>query len=218
MQLKKIRNLIFIGAIIIMVVIVFIGLNQQPEVEEPFDNEGRYDSTVLNNMGVIYNNSLDIAHLNNGYSESANCPWGVPHNGLDYIFYNNSIVIAAAPGLVEEIYIGWQILPYHNIYWVSVQIKFNESVTINYGFEGNSADAAVWSQQEAMLDVEIGDWVAKGDQIGRFLRPTEYDHVHFSIYRYNQAICPRLVMGEDDYNEIMSMIHTFQPTWELCYP
>lgn len=218
MQLKKIRNLIFIGAIIIMVVIVFIGLNQQPEVEEPFDNEGRYDSTILNNMGVIYNDSLDIAHWNNGYSESANCPWGVTHNGLDYIFYNNSIVIAAAPGLVEEIYIGWQILPYNNIYWVSVQIKFNESVTIIYGFEGNSADAAVWSQQEVMFDVEIGDWVAKGDQIGRFLRPTEYDHVHFSIYRYNQAICPRLVMGEDDYNEIMSLIHTFQPTWELCYP
>ncbi len=180
-----------------------------------FDNEGRYDSTILNNMGVIYSNQSDIAHWNEGYSETDECPWGAVHNGLDYFFYNNSPVIAAAPGIVEDIELGY--LPDSTVYKVGVHIRFNGTLTIVYGFEGDTADVAVRAQQVAMLDVEIGDWVVKGDQIGRFLRPTEYDHIDFCVY-LNEAICPRLVMGIDDYNEIMSLIHSFHPTWELCYP
>ncbi|MHA2022884.1 MAG: M23 family metallopeptidase [Candidatus Thorarchaeota archaeon] len=182
---------------------------------DTFDNEGRYDSTVLDNMGVIYSNQSDIIMWNDGYSESDSCPWGFIHNGLDYFFFNNSDVIAAGPGLVENIELGY--VANGTVYKVAVHIRFNSTLTIEYGFEGFSTDVAVRAQQAAMIDVEIGDWVAKGDQIGRFNRPTEYDHVHFSVY-LNDAICPRLVMGEDDYNEIMSLIQSFHPTWELCYP
>ncbi len=152
---------------------------------------------------------------NNGYSKSNSCPWGAEHNGLDYFFFNNSDVIAAAPGIVEDIELGY--VANGTVYKVAVHIRFNSTLTIEYGFEGFSTDVAVRTQQAAMIDVEIGDWVAKGDQIGRFNRPTEYDHVHFSVY-LNDAICPRLVMGESDYNEIMSLVHSFHPTWELCYP
>ncbi|MFX1280509.1 MAG: hypothetical protein ACFFA3_13955 [Promethearchaeota archaeon] len=134
------------------------------------------------------------------------------------MYSNNSIVIAAAPGLVEDIEVGYLPAPNDNIYFIVVAIRFNESITINYSFEGNSVDIAVREQQESMIDVEIGDWVAKGDKIGRFLRPVEYDHIHFGVYRNDIAICPRLVMGEDDYNGIMSLVHSFHPTWELCYP
>lgn len=185
------------------------------EIVDPFDNEGRYDSTGLNNMGVIYNNQSDIAMWNDGYSESNSCPWGFIHNGLDYFFLNNSDVIAAAPGLVEDIELGY--VANGTVYKVAVHIRFNSTLTIEYGFEGFSTDVAVRAQQAAMIDVEIGDWVAKGNQIGKFLRPTEYDHVHFSVY-VNDGICPRLVMGEDDFNEIMSLVHNFHPTWDLCYP
>ncbi|MBE0526029.1 M23 family metallopeptidase [Candidatus Thorarchaeota archaeon] len=184
-------------------------------IVDPFDNEGRYDSTILNNMGVIYSNQSDIAHWNNGYSDTDQCPWGAVHNGLDYMFYNNSPVIAAAPGFVEDIELGY--LPNSTIYVVGVTIRFNSTLTHQYGFEGGSTDESVRAQQVAMLDVEIGDWVVKGEQIGRFLRPTEFDHIHFAVY-INEAICPRLVMGDDDYNEIMSLIDTFHPDWELCYP
>jgi len=184
-------------------------------IVDTFDNEGRYDSTVLNNMGVLYSNQSDIAMWNNGFSKSDSCPWNATHNGLDYFFLNNSDVIAAAPGLVEDIELGF--VANGTVYKVAVHIRFNSTLTIEYGFEGFSTDVAVRAQQAAMIDVEIGDWVVKGDQIGKFLRPTEYDHVHFSVY-VNDGICPRLVMGADDYNEIMSLVHSFHPTWELCYP
>jgi hypothetical protein len=212
---KKIVAGIIIALVVAVGVAFILGLDQEPE--DAFDNEGRYDSTILNNMGVIYNNKSDIAHWNNGYSESDVCPWNAIHNGLDYMFYNNSIVIAAAPGLVEHIEIGY--LPESTIYKVGVKIRFNESVTVEYGFEGDGNET-LRAQQVSMLGIEIGDWVAKEDPIGRFLRPTEFDHIHFAVYVNDVAHCPRLYMGEDDYNEIKSLIDNFHPDpeWELCYP
>ena len=202
-------------ALVVAVGVVFL-LGFDPEPEDTFDNEGRYDSTVLNNMGVIYENRSDIMAWNNGYSETDVCPWGAVHNGLDYMFYNNSPVISAAPGLVEDIEIGY--LPDSTIYVVGVVIRFNSTLTHQYAFEGNATTPALRDQQVAMLDIEIGDWVIKGEQIGRFLTPVELDHVHFAVY-IGDAICPGLVMGQDDYNEIMSLIEFFHPSegWQLCY-
>ncbi len=213
------RRVCVVGIIILLVVgvgvVILLGQNNLGN-GDTFDNEGRYDSTILNNMGVIYSDPSDIEHWNNGYSESDNCPWGATHNGLDYMFSNNSPVIAAAPGIVEYIEVGYlENLP---VYYIAVQIRFNESVWLNYSFEGNSENESVRAQQVAMLDIEIGDWVAKGDQIGRFLRPAVYDHVHFSVYLNEVAACPRSVMGESDYNELMSLVHSFHSDWELCYP
>jgi len=210
------KQVCVVGIVVILVVaVVFIlGLDVQ-ENDVPFDNAGRYDSTVLNTMGVIYSNQSDIESWYEGYSESDACPWGFIHNGLDYFFYNNSVVIAAAPGLVENIEVGY--LENSAIYKVDVKIKFNESVTIEYGFEG-VGNETLRAQQVEMLGIEVGDWVAKGDSIGTFFRPAGGAHVHFAVYFNDVSFCPRLVMGDDDYNEIMSLIQAFHPTWELCYP
>ena len=135
--------------------VLYLGSLPAGDYVEPFDNEGRYDSTILNNMGVIYSNQSDIAFWNEGYSESDICPWGFIHNGLDYFFFNNSPVIAAAPGLVEGIELGY--LENSTIYKVVVHIRFNSTLTIEYGFEGDSDDLAIRAQQAAMLDVEVGD-------------------------------------------------------------
>ena len=207
-------------ASIIVLLVIAVGivyfLNQMNGDSERFDNEGRYDSSILNDMGVIYADPSDIEHWNNGYSESDDCPWEATHNGLDYMFSNDSPVIAASPGLVEYIEVGYlENLP---VYYVAVQIRFNESVWLNYSFEGNSSNETVRDQQVAMLNVEIGNWIAKGDQIGRFLRPAIYDHVHFSVYLNEEADCPRLVMGTSDYDALMTLVHSFHPDWELCYP
>ena len=94
--------------------------------------------------------------------------------------------------------------------------KLNATLTHQYAFEGNATTETTRDQQVAMLDIEIGDWVVKGEQIGRFLTPVALDHVHFAVY-IGDAICPRLVMGQTDYDEIMTLVHSFHPTWELCY-
>ena len=205
--------------VIVLILVAGVGaiflLGQNEHEEPPFDNGGRYDSTILNNMGVIYDNRSDIGHWNDGYSESDACPWGFTHNGLDYMFYNNSPVIAAAPGLVIGIEISY--VSNTTFYKVAVAIQFNDTVWLEYSFE-DDANVSVRAQQVAMLDVEIGDWVVKGDQIARFLQTVDYDHVHFGVYLNDEAICPRLVMGQADYDEIMILIDIFHSDWELCYP
>jgi murein DD-endopeptidase MepM/ murein hydrolase activator NlpD len=212
------KQICVVGLILIITVaagVLYLGSLPRGDYIEPFDNEGRYDSTNLNNMGVIYSNQSDIASWYEGYSESDACPWGFIHNGLDYFFYNNSDVIAAAPGVVEIIEIGY--LENSTCYKVDVKIKFNESITLEYGFEA-IGNETLRAQQVEMLGIGVGDWVAKGDQISHFFRPAVGAHVHFSVYLNDVSFCPRLVMGEDDYNEIMSLIHEYHPTWELCYP
>ena len=204
--------------VIILILVAGVGaiflLGQNQQEEPPFDSEGRYDSTILSNMGVIYENRSDIEHWNNGYSETDACPWSAVHQGLDYMFSNNSPVIAAAPGLVIGIELAY--LPNTTVYKVGVAIQFNDTIWLEYGFEGN-ANETLRAQQAAMLNVEVGDWVQKGDLIGHFLRPVVYDHVHFGVYLNDENICPRLVMGQADYDEIMILVHSFHPTWELCY-
>ncbi|MFW9917971.1 MAG: hypothetical protein ACFFED_00055 [Candidatus Thorarchaeota archaeon] len=206
--------------LIILILVAGVGAlflmgSYEPD-NDVFDNGGRYDSTILNNMGVIYSDQSNITYFNDGYSESDSCPWGFIHNGIDYFFHNDSVVIAAAPGVVQSIELRY--LEGTDYYKVGVQIRFNESVWIEYGFEGFANDTSNRAQQAAMLGIEVGDWVSKGDGMGRFLRVGEFDHVHFGVYLNDEAICPRRVMGEADYNEIMNLIHNFHPTWELCYP
>lgn len=210
---------------IVMVILVIAGVvlslqfggnSHGPENEEDlFDNEGRYDSSNLNYMGVIYSNRSDILNWNGGYSESTNCPWGRVHNGLDFAFRNDTDVIAAAPGIVEAIELSF--LVNGTVYKVAVLIRFNSSLMIEYGFEGFSEDVEVRAQQVAMLDIEEGDWVAKGDVIGQFLQGGGGDHIHFGIY-VGEATCPVPFFSPDAYAELMELVHSFQPTWNLCYP
>ncbi len=187
-----------------------------PDGEDLFDNGGRYDSTNLNYMGVIFTNQSDILNWNGGYSESTNCPWGAIHNGLDFAFVNGSTVIAAAPGLVEEIH-STDTGPADNIYAIHVSIRFNESIQVNYVFEPWTTNSLDVDRQIAMLDIEIGDWIAKGDVIGHFLVIGSAAHIHFAVYD-GDAVCPRQFFSEEAYLEMMSLVHSFHPTWDLCYP
>jgi len=211
-------------AIVMIMLVIIVGVvlslqfgnnSHEPDDEDLFDNEGRYDSSNLDYMGVIYTNRSDILNWNGGYSESTNCPWGRVHNGLDFAFRNDSDVIATAPGIVEAIELSF--IVNGTVYKVAVLIRFNSTVIIEYGFEGFSEDVAVRAQQVAMLDIEEGDWVAKGDIIGQFLQGGGVDHIHFAIY-VGEATCPMPFFSPDAYAEMMELVHTYQPTWELCYP
>jgi hypothetical protein len=69
---KQIVAGIIIALIVAVGVVFILGLDLEPE--NTFDNEGRYDMTVFDDMGVLYANRSDIAHWNNAYSESDACP------------------------------------------------------------------------------------------------------------------------------------------------
>jgi hypothetical protein len=209
---------------VILIVILIVGLVGFFVIQEGFidrlffDTEGRYDPAQLNDMGVIYANRSDIAYYNEGYSESDSCPWGAIHNGIDYFYFNNSDVIAAAPGIVEKIdLIDWGPGGAHR-YIISVEIRFNASVILNYGFEPWTNSTLEQAQQVAMFNFEVGTWIAKGEVIAKFLQAGEWAHIHFGVYQGNSARDPTLYMSTSSYNELLGMIHDFRPTWEISYP
>ncbi len=181
-----------------------------------FNNEGRYDSTNLNYMDVIYENRSDIYAFNEGYSESDSCPWGFEHNGIDYFFVNNSKVIAAAPGRVLTS--AWREYDSENRYHIGLNIQYNRSVFISYNFEPWTQAEEDKDKQLLMFKVKEGDWVEQGQEIARFLYVNDGAHIHFDVIENNDRACPRKYFSQEGYDELMAMIWSFNPDWELCYP
>lgn len=183
-----------------------------------FSNEGRYDSSNLNYMNVIYENRSDIYAFNEGYSETDSCPWGFKHQGIDYFLINNAKVLAAAPGLVERI--DWRDNGegVENRFYVTITIRFNKSVEVTYNFEPWTQNLDDKDLQLSMLKVQEGDWVELGQEIARFLYIDESAHIHFGISFKRQDVCPRDFFSVEGYNELLGMIHEYHPDWELCYP
>jgi hypothetical protein len=218
--MKKVASTIAVLVIVIAVAVIFYVqydcTSNTPNNAGLFDNEGRYNSSNLNYMGVIFTNRSDILNWNGGYSESTACPWGVVHNGLDFAFKNQSTVIAAAPGLVEEI-MWTDTGPADSIYMIHVSIRFNASIQIGYVFEPWTTNSSDVDRVISLLDIEVGDWVAKGDTPGNFLQVGGGSHIHFAVYN-GEATCPRPFFSDEVYTEMMELVHTYHPDWDLCYP
>jgi len=206
---------VFLVLVIVVGVVFFAGNSLPPSTFDPGD---RYASDRLDYMGVIYTNRSDICSYNEGYSETADCPWGFVHNGIDYFFYNNSQVIAAAPGYVEDV--SWRENPDTtlNMYNIYVVIRFNATVVVRYGFEPFTHVVGDQNRQLSMLSVQEGDWVQKGDVIGRFLFVKDAAHIHFGVVTGNEWLDPEPFFGGTDRTEILGLIHTYHPDWDLSYP
>ena len=183
-----------------------------------FDNGGLYEDVELDYMNVIYENQSNIYAFNEGYSSSINCPWGFIHEGIDYFFINNSKVIAAAPGQVEEIEWRDNGEGTENRFYARIWIRFSKDIQIGYNFEPWTQNEEDKNQQLSMFSVQVGDWVDIGQEIARFLYVAEGAHIHFDVIENNERSCVQKYFSVEGYNEIMEMIHGFHPTWELCYP
>jgi murein DD-endopeptidase MepM/ murein hydrolase activator NlpD len=211
-------------AIILILIIgvgVFMGIiGLQQNWFNTFDPGSRYQSQRLDYMGVIYANRSSIYAFNEGYSETNSCPWGFIHMGIDYFFNNNTDVIAAAPGYVEDI--SWRENPDTtlNMYNIYVRIRFNASIVLDYSFEPFTHVEGDQNKQLSMLKVQIGDWVMKGDVIARFLHVEEGAHIHFGVRpgSGDTWLDPEPFFGAADHDEIMGLIHDYNLGWNLSYP
>jgi len=197
---------------------VSIGLyGLQNNLFTTFDPGDRYQSQRLDYMGVIYANRSSQYGFFEGYSETNSCPWGFIHNGIDYFFINNSEVIAAAPGYVEQI--SWRVNPDTtlNMYNIFVVIRFNASIVLQYSFEPFTHVEGDQNRQMAMLSIQVGDWVTKGDLIGRFLFVEEAAHIHFGVKNGDTWYDPEPFFGSSDHDEIMGLIGYYHPGWNISY-
>jgi len=105
-----------------------------------------------------------------------------------------------------------------NRYHIGIDIRFNREIVLNYGFEpwtNNENDAR---KQLEQFQINVGDWVNIGDKIANFVAYEEGGaHIHFNIDLNGNPVCPKDYFSDDDYNKTMDLIHSYNPTWELCY-
>ncbi|HME53147.1 MAG TPA: peptidoglycan DD-metalloendopeptidase family protein [Candidatus Lokiarchaeia archaeon] len=182
-----------------------------------FNNGGRYDSSVLNDMGVIYTNRTDIHAFREGYSTSAACPWGFAHNGIDYFFTNSSSYIAAAPGNVISVQVNDFGSSQANRYRVAINIRFSATLVLLYNLEPWTNSTTKRDYVVSQIQVKVGDWVVKGQSLGTFVGYSDGSHVHFGVLVNNNAVCPQPYFGVPDLAELMAMIHSYNSSWNLCY-
>jgi murein DD-endopeptidase MepM/ murein hydrolase activator NlpD len=215
------HRVIAVILILIIGVGIFVGIyGLQQNLFNTFDPDSRYQSQRLDYMGVIYANRSTQYGFFEGYSETNSCPWGFIHVGIDYFFYNNTEVVAAAPGYVESI--SWRVNPDTtlNMYNIYIMIRFNSSIVLHYGFEPFTHVEGDQNRQLSMIEVQVGDWVMKGDVIARFLHVEEGAHIHFGVRpgSGDQWLDPEPFFGSADHDEIMGLIHDYHPGWNLSYP
>ncbi|MHA1734367.1 MAG: hypothetical protein ACTSU5_20700 [Promethearchaeota archaeon] len=217
---RKIKIVVVSGLVSVVLLagfwrMIFPNNSSDGEGGDSFDPGDRYDDSALDEMGVIFKDANDICGFSEGFSTTESCPWGFVHLGIDFFFSNGSQFVAASPGQV----IG--VDPKQNErtgrYQVGLAIRFNTSVILNYNMECFSDLPEDADRQIAMLNVSVGTWVVKGQYLGTFLKIGSGAHVHFDVIEDEQKYCLEKYYGAPDLAELVELVHSYHPTWDVCY-
>ncbi|UCE13894.1 MAG: hypothetical protein JSV04_01650 [Candidatus Heimdallarchaeota archaeon] len=220
---KKIRGVILIAllAIAIITTAVIFLLNTewfQLETGLNFNPGNRYSSTKLDYMDVIYESPTDIYTFREGYSETADCPWKFEHNGIDYFLKNGSKVLSATPGKMKNIYWTEHGEGDENYFHVNFEVRFNASVIVDYCLESTPTPEDR-DRQIGLIKVQVGEWVEIRQELAIFLNVLgDGSHIHFMVKMNEKTICPMEYFSPEAYSELIDLIHTYHPDWDLCYP
>jgi hypothetical protein len=171
-------------------------------------------------MLTPYVNEADIDSINEAYSETTVCPWGFEHNGIDFFPPLGSLheFQAVCDGVVQDVNL-W-VNPGNNFWQVNVSIKYNNTFTVEYGFEPMSSSQSDGQTQLTNILVATGDSVTSGQVIGRLHAAMNGAHVHFSLKENSQFICPEPYFTADAQASIMTLLqNTFpsEPGVQMCY-
>ncbi len=163
-----------------------------------------------------YVNYGDMAYIHNGFGCSITSPWQ-DHSGLDVVPAGDLMPFRAmASGKVVEVnatrYQG------NNNWMISVVVKYNATYRILYAFESLTPNDIDRDIQLANLDVTPGQMIPQGYVLGRLHTvPGTYYHVHISLIKNGERICPEPYLTDDARAGINNLIHVLYPDLQMCY-
>ncbi len=163
-----------------------------------------------------YQNHSEMDVINEAYSETAACPWGFVHKGIDF-FPNVDLATyqAACAGTIERLE------KFHNsaggTWQVNLSLRINSMYRLGYAFEPFSATEAHADTQMANMAVSLGQAVSQGQALGRLLVRGGGAHVHFGLYRSDVDACPEGYFTIEARDSILSILHRTFPGAALCY-
>lgn len=185
-----------------------------------FFNPGNlYEWEQLDYMDVPFENAADINAWSEGFSTSADCPWGHAHNGLDFLFNDSANVLSMAPGLVMSI-VFRDNGEGNNRFTTQIFIRFNRDILLRYHFESWADTEVKGRNQLDNITVEVGDWVSAGDIIAEFVSYHVDARIHFDINigMVNwEEVDPEPYFSESAHTKMMNLIHSYHPTWNMSY-
>ena len=192
---KKFIFCIFISSILVFSVL-FITIDPVSRFVYFGDNGDRYDSTKLNNMGLIFERKTDIDDF----------------ELFRFYFYDGINILAAGPGLVTGTSGG--------ISFAIITIRFNKTFRVTYYFYVSKKESEL-NQQYERFRVKPGDWVEKGDLIAEFLKFSEDSFLYFNVYEsypdYTIRHCPLDFMSQDAQVVMLEVINEYDPNMDLDY-
>jgi len=163
-----------------------------------------------------YVNYGDMASIQKGFGCNVSSPWQ-DHSGLDIVPAGNLMPFRAmAAGKVVEVNATRN--QGNNLWMTSVIVKYNSTYRILYAFENLTADEADRDTQLANLNVTPGQMVAQGEILGRLHTVSgTYYHVHISLIKNGERICPEPYLTADARTGINNLIHVNYPALQMCY-
>lgn len=117
------------------------------------------------------------------------------HNGIDFTINSTANIIASCNMTVNDI-----VLVYNDIfgYWqAGVSFDINDAFELLIAFENFNVSETAGQQQLDAIIVEIGQVVTQGELIGQLLYLSPATHIHYSLQKNGQAVCPYLYFSTE---------------------
>ena len=112
------------------------------------------------------------------------------HNGIDFIINSTANIIASCNMTVNDKVSGYN--EDGGFYYAGVSFDINDAFELLIGFENFNESATAGEQQLNALVVEVGQVVTQGELIGQLLYLSPGTHIHYSLQKNGQAVCPYL--------------------------
>jgi murein DD-endopeptidase MepM/ murein hydrolase activator NlpD len=167
-------------------------------------------------MTTPFVDAAAIASVNEAFSTTASAPWGFAHNGIDFMPGADFVPFqAVSSGVVEDVTLSqnsstsnWQ---------VNVRITYNATYSLEYIFEPFSSIAADGQAQLASVLVSSGQSLVAGDTVGSVRTFGGGAHLHFSLVKSGNQVCPEPYFTPEAGAAVRDLIHKTNPSWNMCY-
>ena len=165
-------------------------------------------------LGLPFEGLSDMGPINEAYSETASCPWGFIHNGIDFFpTVNLKAFVAAASGTVT----GVQLFHVGENWAVDVGILHDDYYSSGYTFEPMSSSVLHGSNQLENVIVTAHQAVAQGEIIGYLYTPSNGAHVHYQFMTNWEATCPEPYFDNAAVTSILYLLDLQWPGAAMCY-
>ncbi len=156
----------------------------------------------------------DMGPITQAYSETASCPWGCIHNGIDFSpSVNLKPFVSAASGTVTSI-----LLFQDGANWVvDVGLLHNTEKLSGYSFEPMSSSMLDGSNQLANIVVTGSQTVAQGEIIGYLCAPSNGAHVHYQFMTNGVAANPKPFFSNAAVTSILYLVNLQWPGADMSY-